>query len=219
MAAFEAAAAAGYAIELDVRASIDGVAVVVHDPDLRRVADVDLVVAQTAWERLRSVPLGGTTQLVPRLDDVLDLVEGRVPVMVEIKNHGPRPGPLESAVAQALSGRAGQPLCVASFNPATVAWFARAHPQVVRGQTAGPLADVSVPRWVRAGSRSMLGNVAARPHFLSYDLQGLPSRPVQWWRRGGRPLITWTARTDADLSRAAALADQVIFERVRPPLP
>lgn len=215
LAAFDAAVAAGVAIELDVQLSADGHVVVTHDADLLRVTGVDLRVAAASLPCLRDLRLSGTAEPVPLLGEVLEQVAGRVGIMVEIKNLGRHYGPLERAVAGLLDGYDG-PACVASFNPGTVAWFGSHRPEVLRGQTAGPMRDAPLPRWARFVMSRMLGNARTRPHFLSYDLTGLPSRAVDRWRRG-RPLITWTVRTPDDLAKARAVADNYIFETIPPP--
>lgn len=217
MAAFMTAVAGGFAIELDVHRTADGHAVVVHDRELSRVTGRDLRVDRTAWSSLRGLSLDGTDQRLPLLGDVLDLVAGRVGVMVEIKNFDRRVGPTETTVADILAGYDG-PVCVASFNPGTVGWFAEHRPGILRGQTAGPMRDVPVPGWLRFAMERMFANVRTRPHFLSYDLAGLPNRVVDRWRRG-RPLITWTVRTPEDLVKARAVADNYIFETVAVPSP
>lgn len=210
--AFAAAADAGFGIELDVHRSADGELVVVHDRELVRLTGADLRVDLTPWPRLRGLRLEGTDQPMPRLGDVLDLIAGRVPVMVEVKNLERRVGPLEAAVDDLLAGYDG-PVCVASFNPATVAWFGANRPTLMRGQTAGPFRDIPLPGWARFALSRMLGNARTRPHFLSYDLAGLPDRVVDLWRRG-RPLLTWTVRSPEDLVKARAVADNFIFEHV-----
>lgn len=218
LAAFAAAADAGFAIELDVQRTADGELVVVHDLDLARVAGIDATVTATPWSRLAGVRLEGTDEPLPRLGEVLEVVAGRVPLMVELKNATRRYGPLESAVADLLDHYDG-PCSIASFNPGTVGWFGVHRPAVVRGQTAGPFAEVRMPTLARAALRSMLGNVRTRPHYLSYELAGLPNRAVEFWRRGGRPLITWTVTSDVERELAERLADQFVFEGIDLPRP
>lgn len=216
--AFAASVAAGFGIELDVQLTSDGHVVVVHDLDLRRVAGTPDLISQTAWSRLRALRLEGTPERLPLLGEVLEVVGGRVPLMVELKNVTRTYGPLESSVVRLLEGYDG-PVSVASFNPGTIRWFGDQHPAIVRGQTAGPLHEVPMPRLVRAAMRSMVGNARSRPHYLSYDLAGLPNRAVDFWRRGGRPLITWTVASREDLAKAREVADQFIFEHIRVPSP
>lgn len=211
--AFEAAVAAGVGIELDVHRSADGHVVVTHDDDTARVCGSSRSVAASTLRELRSLRLVGTDERIPTLDDVLALVAGRVPVMVEVKNPRRSTGPLEAAVGRLVADAAG-PVCVASFNPRTVGWFAKHLPEVVRGQTATSFADAAVPYLARRILASMVANRWTTPHFVSYALEDLPNRWCDRWREAGRPLVAWTVRTPADLVKAGAVADNHIFEHV-----
>jgi glycerophosphoryl diester phosphodiesterase len=213
LAAFEAAVAAGHGIELDVHVSADGHVVVTHDDDTARVCGRSRSVAATTLADLRSLRLGRTDERIPILAEVLDLVAGRVPVMVEVKNPRRSTGGLEVAVGGLLAGAVG-PVCVASFNPLTVGWFAKHHPDVVRGQTSWSYGDVALPYLARRLLASMAANRWTTPHFVSYALEDLPNRWCDRWRATGRPLVTWTVRTPQDVVKARAVADNHIFEHV-----
>lgn len=214
--AFAAAVDAGYGIELDVRMTADGHVVVTHDDDLGRVSGRALSVSGSTLARLSALRIGGTDERIPTLVEVLDLVAGRVPVMVEIKNERRVAGPVEAAVAAVLDRSSG-PVCVASFNPRTVGWFARERPGVVRGQTSSSFAGVEAPYLARRFLASMSANRWTRPHFVSYELASLPNRWCDRWRATGGALVTWTARTPDDMVKARAVADTVIFEHVTVP--
>lgn len=215
LAAFDAAAGAGFAIELDVHLTADGHLVVTHDDDVARVTGRTLRVAESSLVQLSALRLNGSDERIPSLTRVLDLVGDRVPVMVEVKNPTTRAGALEAAVAKAVSEHRG-PVSVASFNPRTVGWFAEHAPEIVRGQTSSEMSDIPAPRAIRWAMRTMRWNRFTRPHYVSYALEALPNRWTDAWRATGRPLITWTARTPHDLVKAEAVADQVIFEGVVP---
>ncbi len=212
--AFTAAAAAGYGVELDVQLSRDGVPVVIHDPVLERVADHTGRVGQYSAEELRSVRLAGTSAHVPTLPDALARLRD-VPVMVEVKQDRLPAGRLERTVAAVLDDHPG-PWCVASFNPSTVAWFRRHRPGAVRVLTAGPLHDVDLPGPVRRRLAALTDLRRVAPHAVSYDLAALPTGPTDRWRASDGLLITWTAVGPDGLARARRLADNVIFEHVRP---
>ncbi|MBW3657341.1 MAG: glycerophosphodiester phosphodiesterase [Actinobacteria bacterium] len=216
LAAFEAAVEAGVGIELDVHLTADGHAVVTHDDDLERVTGRRLSVAGSPLVHIAALRLGATDERIPTLPRVLDLVAGRVPVMVEIKNVRREVGALEPAVAAALDGRPG-PVCVASFNPRTVGWFARYRPEVVRGQTSSSYADVPAPYLARRFLASMTANRWTRPHFVSYELSALPNAWCDRWRDRGGALVTWTVRSPQDVVKARAVADTAIFEHVHVP--
>lgn len=212
MAAFRAAAEAGVGVELDVRRTADGVPVVFHDHTLTRLTRSDAQVETTAFDRLDRLRLEDSDEHIPTLAEALDALR-TVPVMVEIKSIRRQAGPLEPAVAAIVGAHPG-PVCVAGFNPASIRWFTRHAPDVVRVQTAGPLHDVAMPRVVRWSLRTLRFVALTRPDAVSYDLAGVDHPVVQAFRGGGGTVITWTVRTEADLARARKLADNVIFENL-----
>lgn len=216
LAAFEAAVDQGFGIELDVHLTADGHVVVTHDDDLGRVTGRPLSVTGSSLAHIAALRLGATDERIPTLARVLDLVAGRVPVMVEIKNVQREAGDLEPAVAAALDGRPG-PHCIASFNPRTVGWFARHRPDVVRGQTSSSYAGVQAPYLVRRLLAAMAANRWTRPHFVSYELSALPNVWCDRWREAGGALVTWTVRSPQDVVKARAVADTAIFEHVHVP--
>lgn len=212
--AFVAAARAGYGAELDVRLSADGTPVVFHDAHVRRMTGQDLRVADLTSQDLARLRLLDTDDGIPELAEALALLH-EVPVMVELKTARMRPGPLEAAVAGLLREHRG-PACVASFNPVPLRWLRRHHPDVVRVLTA---TAVRAP-----GPRDLLARRMAQlraapsiaPAAVSYGLDGLPHPAVDRWRGSGGAVLTWTVRDAAALDRARQLADNVIFEHVRP---
>lgn len=212
--AFEAAARAGYGVELDVQLARDGVPVVIHDAHLERVSDRAGTVGRVTAGELQEVRLAGTSAHVPTLVDALARLRD-VPVMVEIKQGRPAAGRLERAVAAVLDDHAG-PWCVASFNPWTLRWFRRRRPGWVRVLTAGPLHDVGLLEPVRRRLAALTDLRSVAPHAVSYDLTGLPTEATDAWRASGGLLVTWTAVGPEGLARARTLADNVIFEHVRP---
>lgn len=212
--AFAAAARAGYGVELDVHLSRDGVPVVIHDPVLERVAEHNGQIRRYSAEQLRAVRLAGTTAHVPTLAEALARLRD-VPVMVEIKQGRIPAGRLERSVAAVLDDHRG-PWCVASFNPSTVAWFKRHRPGAVRVLAAGPLHGVDLPGPVRRRLAALTDLRRVAPHAVSYELPALPTEQTDRWRASDGLLITWTAVGQEGLARARTLADNVIFEHVRP---
>lgn len=212
--AFEAAADAGYGAELDVVLSADGIPVVVHDADLARVSDRTDRVADLTAAQLGKVRLEGTEVGVPTLAAALRALR-EVPVMVEIKTDAWRAGRLEPAVARVLDGHQG-PVCVASFNPASLRWFRRWRPDVLRVLTSGGLAQVKLPGIMRRRLEALRDLDAVDPVAVSYALEDLPHPATDRWRQRGGALVTWTATDEPGLARARRLADNVIFEHVRP---
>ena len=213
--AFAAAAEAGYGIELDVRLTSDAVLVVHHDAQLTRTTGQGGRISELRYQELSRRRLVGTDETVPTLAQVLDLVAGRVPVMIEIKSMQVTPGRIAGLVADVLEGYGG-PVCVASFNPRALGWFRRHRPEVPRVLTAGSLRDVPMPSLLRRRLSRLKNLALLQPAAVSYELDGLPSPVTDRWREDGGALVTWTVRDDDGLHRASSLADNIIFERVRP---
>lgn len=206
-AAFEAAIASGHGIELDVQASSDGEAIVIHDYALDRLTGAPGSVASLAAATLRTIRLRGTDETIPTLAEILLLIASRVPLLIEVKAPGRRVGRLCLPVFRALSGYRG-PVGVMSFNPEVVRWFARHAPRLIRGLVVTEKGE----RGLRAKIERHLALWRAKPNFLAYDIRDLPSRFAAAQRRRGLPVLTWTVRGDAERERAAAHADQIIYE-------
>ena len=215
LAAFDAAADAGYGIELDVQLTADGEAVVLHDLGLERVAGVMARAGELSAAELGGLRLDGTPHGVPRLVEALDLIGDRVPLMVELKSFGGTTGRLEAVAAELLDRHAG-PFCVSSFHPGSVRWFRRRRPGWLRGQAAGTLADVPMPGWLRPPLRSMVWKRWNRPDFVAYERSALPHPAVDRARRRGAIVIAWTVTSAGELERARGLADNIIFEDIVP---
>ncbi|HEX4738541.1 MAG TPA: glycerophosphodiester phosphodiesterase family protein [Allosphingosinicella sp.] len=208
-AAFRAAIEAGSGMELDVQASRDGAAIVFHDYDLDRLTATQGRVADLDAHALTALRLCGISETIPLLADVLDLIGGRAPLLIEVKSPNRHVVPLCRAVAAALGDYPG-PVGVMSFNPEVGAWFARHTPERLRGLVV----TESGKKNVRGRVERRLSFWRAQADFLAYDIRDLPSAFAAGKRAAGVPVYTWTVRTAADRARAAAEADQIIYEDV-----
>jgi len=201
LAAFEAACAKGYGIELDVRLSADGEAMVFHDDVLDRLtASAGLVEEQTADE-LCALRLLGSNQAIPTLEEALVLIGGRAPVLVELKTPPGQEGLLERQVADLLAAYEG-PAAVLSFNADALAWLAAHAPSIARGLNVSTVEDIG---WAER----------AAADFISVQLDIADQLGVQMWRRMGEALA-WTCRSPADLARALPMVENVMFEGFDP---
>jgi glycerophosphoryl diester phosphodiesterase len=204
--AFTAAIARGHGIELDVQASADLQAIVFHDYELSRLTEESGRVAERSAAELEKIGLKGSRDTIPSLKDVLQLIGGRVPLLVEVKSPDRKVAALCLAVSQALEDYEG-PLGVMSFDPEVSRWFARHAPQVARGLVV----TEEGRRW-RGAAERRLALWRARPDFLAYDVRDLPSRFAERARKRGIPVFTWTCRGEEQVKRAARHADQIIYE-------
>lgn len=211
-AAFVAAVAGGFGIELDVQGSREGEAFVFHDRDLDRLAEVDGPFAARRGVELEKIRLKGSDETIPRLADVLDLVAGRAPILIEIKTGKGPVGVLCLAVRRALEGYLG-PVAVMSFNPDVGRWFGEHAARIVRGVVITEQGGTALPDRGRQALARRLGLWRAKPDFLAYDVRDFPSRFAAAQRRRGLPVLTWTVRSDDDRATAADFADEIIFEK------
>ena len=211
--AFEAALRAGYGIELDVRLAADGVPVVFHDANLERLTGRAGPVSALGSAELARTRLGDSDQRIPRLEEVLSLVRGEAPLLVEIKNRRHRAGALEAEVWGLLEGYAG-PVAALSFNPLTLAWFRRRAPALARGHNLDARGLHQRVRGALGWGR--LARLLARPHFISHEITSLSPRLAARIRGHGLTLIAWTVRGEPEQAKALRYADNFIFEGLRP---
>lgn len=213
LSAFRRAVESGYGIELDVRLSKDGVLVVFHDDTLERVADEEGRVIDYTADELAAMHLSGTEEGIPTLAQVLKLVNGRVPLLIEIKE-GASDSSVSLATAEMLKGYSG-PLLIESFNPLSLSRIKEALPQVPRGL----LCDHYTKRKeYRTPTYRILQwfflNFKARPDFYAYNYlcrTYLPFRLVRMLHK--RPTFAWTVRTqlDKEICRESGFTS-IIFE-------
>ncbi len=201
------AVAQGCGVEIDVQLSRDGEAMVFHDYELDRLTGERGAVAERTAEQLREVRLNVCGEAMPRLPEALAVIGGRVPLLIEVKSPHRRVERLCAAVAAAVAGYRG-PMGIMSFNPQVGSWFARHAPDVLRGLVV----TEGGRRGLRGRLERPLALWRARADFLAFDIRDLPSRFAGAARRRGLPVYTWTVRGEEERARAAAYADQIIFE-------
>lgn len=216
MAAFQRAIDAGYGIELDIRVSLDGVAMVFHDATLDRMTDISGPVLEWPSYRLRQTRLQDSDETIPTLHDVLDLVDCRVPILIEVKSDRAHRHRIISSVRRALEGYRTD-IGVMSFDPEIPRWFAK---------HKGPWAPGLV---LSRHARSLLGRIAnsrfgrerlmqrSKAAFLAKDIRDLPCPFIAAKRRQGYTVLSWTVRSAEDRERAQHHADNIIFETIHEP--
>lgn len=221
MAAFEAAASRGIAIELDVQLSGDGVAMVFHDATLDRLTDATGPVDAMPAEALAALPLhGGGT--IPRLSEVLRQVNARVPLLIEVKDRtgdmGPDIGPLEAAALDSLDGYGGD-VALMSFNPHSIARFRRDAPHLPRGLVT---ARFDAEHWpdLAPETRARLAGIPDYDRvgacFVNHQADALDMPRIAELRRRGAAILCWTIRSPEEAREALRIADAVTFEGYLP---
>jgi len=215
LAAFARAADNGYGMEFDVRLTKDGVPVVMHDDDLERMTGVRSKISELTMDELGTVRVGGTDQRVPRFEQVLELVGGRVPLIIELKVCGSNHAKLARTVCTILDEYSG-PYVIESFDPRLVRWLRGHRPDIVRGQLLEHYrrhGGTQVPAVVDFVIHNQLINCWVRPDFIAANHDDRDLLAMKLARRIYRtPEIDWTVKnqTQADVSRRDGAA--YIFE-------
>lgn len=220
-AAFVAAIDGGYGIELDVQPSADETAMVFHDYTLDRLTSQTGALVLHDAATLGKIRLNGGDEGIPSLTEVLELVRGRVPLLIEIKDQdgalGPRVGPLERAVATCLARYAG-PVAVMSFNPHSVAMMADLADAIPRGLTTCGFAaeDWPLSEQTRARLRTIPDYAAVGASFISHDACDLDNPAVARVRAQGGHILCWTIHSAVAEQKARTHADNITFEGYAP---
>ncbi|MFE3835992.1 glycerophosphodiester phosphodiesterase family protein [Pseudogemmobacter sonorensis] len=224
-AAIRAAIEGGYGIEIDLQLSLDGRAMVFHDETLDRLtAETGPVAVRTAEELGRIALLGGE-EAIPTLEEVLALIAGRVPLLVEIKDQsltmGPTDGRLEAEAARLLTLYGGE-VAVMSFNPHSIGHMARLAPDIARGLTTSaydpedwaPLAPETCARL-----REIPDYDETDSSFISHEAADLARPRVAELKARGAALLCWTVRSPEAEALARRYAQNITFEGYRARFP
>ena len=214
LAAFARAVEASYGIELDVQLTADRQLIVHHDGTTGRVCKTDVTILSTAYADLPLLPDGSP---IPTFAEVLALVAGRVPLIVEVKQYG-SPTNNAAATLEALRGYAG-PYCVESFHPLAVRYFRKVAPGIVRGQLAmgGAYNPKESGLTTYLLLKYLLINVLGRPHFIAYSSANDRNLSLWLMKRLYRPMLAaWTLRSQAALDTAKKSYRMWIFELFTP---
>ena len=218
--AVEAAIAGGFAIEVDLQAAKGDIPVVFHDDTLDRLTKESGPVKTLTPEELAAIPFKDTDARIPSLDELLEAVGGKVPLVLEIKTDWTSAGALEKAIAERLATYQG-PVAVMSFDPRSVIAFREIAPGLPRGIVSERYSDPGHWPELTASQRRTLGWMThlfqSRPHFVAYGINDLPAfMPLMLRLVFGMPLLTWTVRTPEHRARARRWANQMIFEGFTP---
>ena len=214
LAAFQAACARGYGIELDVQLTADGEAVVFHDDRLERMTGQEGRLRDHTAAELGAMALKGTDETIPTLADTLTLIGHRAMVFIELKTPFGEVGPLEKRVTDVLVDHNG-PTAVIGFNPYSHAWLADHHPQILRGLDSYSWNDEGARKLapeVRKSLAALEQVELARPDFLALGLDMLPSPRADLYRAKGMPIIAWTVRSPDQWDGVSDHCDNLIFE-------
>lgn len=217
MAAFRRAVDKGYGIELDVHLTADNQLVVFHDDTLTRMCGMNKKISSFLYSDLMQLRLLGTEESIPLFKDVLELIDGKVPLIIELKVDGSNQNLLCPLVWQLLSRYKGD-YCIESFHPFVLQWFKRHEPQVVRGQLScnffkeNPHCDI-----VLFLMSNLMTNFFTHPDFIAYKYLDLDNPAVIYNRKLFHIMtVVWTIPGKPTYDRFKNKVDAMIFEGFEP---
>lgn len=215
LAAFAAAAQAGYGVELDIQFTADRQIVVFHDNDLKRMCGVNRRVDELTYAELRELQLLNTNQHIPLLSEVLDVLDGAT-LLCEFKPMRSYTDTTLCKVALPLLDNYKGAVCVESFNPFMMRWFRKNAPNYIRGILSKKFEKGEVAQMLRFPLASLFTNFLCRPDFIAYQHTDV-AQPFFRLCRLFKPLtIAWTVQSNADAQAATKHFDTIIFEGFLP---
>lgn len=218
MAALKKAVEAGFGIELDVQLTRDKIPVVFHDFTLQRVCGTDGKVADYTYEELQQFSLCGSEQKIPKFEDFLEMVDGRVPLIIEYKI----PGGITEVCPIAdklLAGYKGL-YCIESFNPLGVLWYRQNRKEIMRGQLADNFlksGEAEFSKLLYFALHHLLFNFLTKPDFIAYNHhrhKDLSRRICRYLY--GALAVAWTIKSKEELAERKADFDLFIFDSFIP---
>lgn len=189
LGAFKRAIRKNYIIEFDVHLLKDGTAVVFHDDNLYRMCGKRKKIKDFTYDELKKIKLLDTNYTIPTLDSVLKLIDGKVPIIVELK-YDVKVGLLEEKVCNLLDNYKGE-FCVKSFSPLSILWFKKNRPNYIRGL----LISNKARNFKEKLMHSFIPFMICKPDFVSCNYLLYRNRRIRKYMRK-HPVIAWTVRTE-----------------------
>lgn len=209
--AFEKAIKNNYIIELDLHILKDKSVIVFHDDNLKRMTGINKNIKDVTYDEIKNLKLQNTDNHIPLLKEVLNLVNGKVPIIIELK-YDVRCGALEDKAMEILKKYKGK-YVVKSFNPFSVYWLRKKYPKVIRGQLACGFENDKINIIKKFLLKNMIFNSITKPDFVSYDINSLPNKKVEKYRKDNL-VLGWTIKNKSDLEKAKKYCDNFICENL-----
>lgn len=213
MEAFSRAVNERFGIELDIHLTKDNKLAVIHDSSLKRTCGIDLKIEDINLSEAQVYFLEKSNETIPSFEDVLELVGGRVPLIIELKTANKNHTSLCSLMMEALKHYDGL-YCIESFDPMAVRWLKKNRPDVVRGQLAGSLKGEGVVNGVQEFLlKNLWVNILSKPDFVAYRFE---DRKEEAFVKFKGAKFLWTVREYGDLKKTEAMGASAIFEKFNP---
>ena len=213
--AYRKALEKGYSIELDVNVLKDGTVMAFHDLSFKRLCNDPRVLAEATYEDIKDLTLLSTDQKVIRFEEALKLVNGDVPLLIELKPFG-NVNLLCASLMKSLENYQGR-YAVFSFQPQVVRWFKKHHPEVIRGQISEYFSDNKNMNFImKYLLKIMFFNRFNKPDFISYGIHDLPNKYLDKFMKKGITIISYAARTQSEFDLVKSHYHNTVFEFFEP---
>lgn len=211
--AFQKAVEAGYGIEFDVQLSSDDIPVVFHDATLKRMCGIDGKVWEYTLEELQKMKLADSDQTIPTLQQVLETIDGKVPLIIEYKmdRADTKVCVLGNRILETYEG----PYCIESFHPLAVQWYRKNKPEVVRGQLSENFpkrGKKQIQFWIMT---YLLTNFLTRPDFIAYNHEDAGNISRRLCSRMGALSVAYTIKNREQCEQAKKHFELFIFDSCR----
>lgn len=214
LSAFKNAVKNNYAIELDVTCLADDLPVVFHDEKLARMTGKDGFISSVKYGDISKLTLLGTKEKIPTLKEALDVIDGKVPVLIEIKNYG-KVGTAEKSIWKVLQEYRGE-YAIDSYNPYTLEWFKKNAPKIKRGQHASLFTDKEITGISKFFLKRMLLNKKiSEPNFIVYSTEDMPNKYLKKYY-GVLPILADAVSSADEEQKVKDLSDNFLFDSYLP---
>ncbi|QSF13456.1 glycerophosphodiester phosphodiesterase family protein [Mycoplasma sp. Mirounga ES2805-ORL] len=212
--AFENSIKNGFAIELDIHILKDNKIVVFHDDSLKRMTGIDKIIEECDYEEIKSLSLKNSKEKIPLLSDVLNLVNGKVPLLIEYKTRQFKSRILEEESWKILKNYKGQ-FAIQSFNPYTLLWFKNNAPYVIRGQLSGGFLGEKMNIFKKYYLKRMIMNKKTKPDFINYEKTFLKQKYIKKIKKH-LPVLSWIITNYEEMKEHNKDCNNFIFEGFDP---
>lgn len=213
LTAFQLAVEGRFPIELDIHIIKSGEVIVFHDDNLKRMCGIDKDLNECTFTEVRELYLKHTHERIPLLSEVLATVNGKVPLLIELKYDQPA-GKLEAAALEALEHYKGK-YAFQSFSPFSLRWLKKHAPHIPRGQLASNFKGCKkISPLLKPALKKLWFRPIAKPDFISYDIRALPNARIDKIHAAGTPILGWTVSKLTESQEALKHCDNVICEDI-----
>jgi len=213
--AYQLALDKGYSIELDLNVLKDGTVLAFHDHTFKRPCNDNRELSEVTYDEIKDLTLFSSQEKIPTLQNVLDLVQEKVPLLIELKPHGDVVFLCESMMKIMMDYKGKY--AVFSFHPRVVSWFKKYHPEVIRGQISEYFkTDKAMNPISKYLMKSMFFNRFTRPDFISYGIYDMPNKYIDKAMKKGITVISYAARTKEQFDFVKSHYHNTVFEFFEP---